>query len=53
MNENMIYKMIPGYSYVVMTEFENLYEIEDALCHGTLFKDLNLSIKEYGKCGRD
>ena len=53
MNENMLTQMKPGYSYVVMTEFNKLYDVEEALCHGTMFKELNLSINEYGKCGRN
>lgn len=53
MKDNILNFMRPGYAFVVPTEFENLYDIEDALCHGTLFKELNLSIREYGKCWRD
>lgn len=53
MKENIYCCMKPGYSFVIPTEFEDLYDIEDALCHGTLFRQLNLTIKEYGKCRRD
>ncbi len=53
MNENILCAMRPGYAFVVPTTFDNLYDVEDALCHGTLFKELNISIKEYGKCRRD
>lgn len=53
MENNLLCCIKPGYAFVVPTEFEDLYDISDALCQGTLFKQLNLSIKEYGKCGRD
>ena len=42
-------KMIPGYSYVKPTEFKDLFDIEDALKKGTLFKALYLPIDVYGK----
>ena len=38
-----------GYSYVLNQKFANLYAISDALCNGTLFKELNLPITVYGK----
>ena len=53
MENNILCCINPEYAFVVPTEFEDLYCVEDALCNGTLFKQLNLSIKEYGKCRRD
>ena len=53
MEDNLLCCIKPAYAFVVPTEFEDLYDISDALCHGTLFKQLNISIKEYGKCRRD
>lgn len=44
-NENMCL----AYAFVNNQTFSNIYSINEALCNGTLFKDLNLPINVYGK----
>ena len=41
-------KMSYGYCYVPIQSFEKLFEPEQALAAGTLFKELYLPITEYG-----
>lgn len=44
-----VMNMCYAYSYVLPQTFTNIYSVNDALCNGTLFKDLNLPINVYGK----
>ena len=38
-----------GYGYVPVQELSDVYNVDTALCNGTLFPELDLSICEYGK----
>ena len=38
-----------AYAFVNNQTFTNIYPVNEALCNGTLFKDLNLPINIYGK----
>lgn len=38
-----------GYGYVPIQELECVYDVETALCSGTVFPELDLDISEYGK----
>lgn len=41
-------KMMPAMAYVPWQQWKDVYDIEDALCHGTIFEELN---KPYiGRC---
>lgn len=37
-----------GYAYVPVQYIKDIYSVNDALKNGTLFPELDLSIKEYG-----
>lgn len=41
-----------GYAYVPYQQLDTVYSPEDALEAGTLFPELNLTIDEYGKIGK-
>lgn len=47
-NNNMSYLRL-GYAYVPMQDFSELYDTEDALEHGTLFKELDIPYESYGQ----
>ena len=38
-----------GYAYVPYQQLNTVYTPEDALCNGTIFPELNLTMCEYGK----
>lgn len=40
--------MIPGYAYVPNQKFSNTYDTDEALEKGTLFKELDISMQQYG-----
>lgn len=46
---NMCPYMKLAYAYVLPQVFRNLYSLDEALFAGTVFKDLNIPITEYGK----
>ena len=48
-NSSKCPEMCLAYSYVLPQTFSNIYSVNDALCNGTLFKELNLPITVYGK----
>ena len=37
-----------GYAYVPVQQFGEIYSPEEALRNGTLFRELNLTIDQYG-----
>ena len=45
-----------GYGYVPIQQLDTIFSAEDALCNGSLFPELVLTIEEYGKickgCGK-
>lgn len=42
-NENLR----PGFVYAAYQDFDNLYNLSDALKYGTMFKELNIPFEEY------
>lgn len=38
-----------GYAYVPYQQLNKVFSVENALCNGTLFPELQLTICEYGK----
>ena len=53
-NNNQSYCPYPscgcvGYGYVPVQELSCVYDVDNALCQGTVFPELDLNICEYGK----
>lgn len=46
-NINPMINMKLGYAYVLPSQFEHLYTVEEGFARGTLFKQLDIPMEEY------